>query len=186
MGLKKYITRARSTWVQLYLRRRGAVLLGAADVNGLLPLVRAEGPVEIGADVRFMCRQRPKIVLSSLQNGRLIIGAGSFINQSASIISAIGIEIGRNAKIGPYVVIHDTAYHEVDEGVGARTDKIVIGDNVWIGRGAMILPGVTIGDHSVVGAGSVVTKSVPDKTVVAGNPARVIRQVLASDSYVRP
>ena len=185
MGLKRYIWRAQNIGVRLYLRRQGAVLAGRVDVEGLLPLIRAEGLVEIGKDVKFMCRQGPRIVLGSLKKARLRIGDGSFVNQSASIIAAIGIEIGRNAKIGPHVVIHDTTYHEVDEGAGARTEKIVIGDNVWIGRGAMILPGVTIGDHSVVGAGSVVTKSVPPKTVVAGNPARTVREVVASDSYVR-
>jgi len=54
---------------------------------------------------------------------------------------------------------------------------ITIGDNVWIGRAAIVLPGVTIGDHSVVAAGSVVTKSVPANAIVAGNPARVLRYI---------
>jgi len=124
-------------------------------------------------------------VLRSHANATLKIGKGSFINQSATIIATTGITIGNHAKIGPHVVIHDTAYHEVDQGTGTFKSPIVIGDNVWIGRGAVILPGVTIGSHSVIGSGSVVTKSVPAKMVVAGNPAREIRPVECDDNYVR-
>jgi acetyltransferase-like isoleucine patch superfamily enzyme len=61
----------------------------------------------------------------------------------------------------------------------------VLGDNVWIGRAAIVLPGVTIGDHSMVAAGSVVTKDVPPRVVVAGNPAKVVREITASDEWRR-
>jgi maltose O-acetyltransferase len=60
-----------------------------------------------------------------------------------------------------------------------------IGDNVWIGRSAIILPGVTIGDNAVVAAGAVVTKDVPDATLVAGNPARVVRTLVVDDGWRR-
>jgi len=58
-----------------------------------------------------------------------------------------------------------------------RTAPVTIGRNVWIGRGAVLLPGVTIGDHAVVAAGAIVTKDVPAAAVVAGNPARVVRDL---------
>jgi acetyltransferase-like isoleucine patch superfamily enzyme len=62
---------------------------------------------------------------------------------------------------------------------------IRIGNNVWIGRNALIFPGVDIGDHSVIGAGSIVTRSIPDRSVAVGNPARPIKRLSASDGFVR-
>jgi galactoside O-acetyltransferase len=62
-----------------------------------------------------------------------------------------------------------------------RNKQIHIGKNVWLGAGAIILPGVTIGDNSIVGAGSVVTKDVPANVIVVGNPARVLRQITEDD-----
>ena len=64
---------------------------------------------------------------------------------------------------------------EPDEHGPALCQPVVLGCNVWLGMGAIILPGVTIGDHAIVGAGAVVTKDVPEKTVVVGNPARVLQ-----------
>ena len=87
--------------------------------------------------------------------------------------------------IGESVEIGDMAYHEVDEGHGTAIKPVTIGRNVWIANGARIMPGVTIGDHSVVAAGAVVTKSFPDRCLIAGVPARKIRDVFASDGYVR-
>ena len=88
--------------------------------------------------------------------------------------------------IGDNVQIRDSNYHEVDEGAGVYSAPIHIGKNVWIGNDSKILPGVDIGDHSVIGAGSVVTKSVPSCVVAAGNPARIIRNITVSESYFRP
>lgn len=170
------------------LRRRFAhvSLGGPVACEGLLPLVTARGAIRFGKDVSFMCRQGPRIVLTAQDGATLTIGDRSFVNQSSSIIATTQIDIGPDVRIGPNVVIHDTAYHEVDEGAGVKTAPIRIGKNAWIGRGSTILAGVTIGDHSVVAAGSMVTKNVSAKMVVAGNPAREIRPVIASDNYVRP
>lgn len=82
--------------------------------------------------------------------------------------------------MGPNVQLL-TAWHPV--AAGPRRDKweaatpIVIGDNVWLGGGVIVLPGVTIGENTVVGSGAVVTKDLPPNVVAVGNPARVIRQV---------
>jgi len=87
--------------------------------------------------------------------------------------------------VSDLVAIHDTLFHAVDEGASPRVAPVVIEDNVWIGRGAIVLPGVVIGSHSVVGAGAVVTRNIPERTVVAGNPARVVRTLSASDGFRR-
>lgn len=90
------------------------------------------------------------------------------------------ITIGRDCQIGPNVQLL-TPTHPVEPE--PRRDKleaakpITIGDNVWLGGGAIVLAGVTIGDNSVIGAGAVVTKDVPANVVAVGNPARVIRSI---------
>jgi maltose O-acetyltransferase len=106
------------------------------------------------------------------------IGRNGFINYNCVFLDCGRIEIGDNLQMGPLVQLY-TAWHPVDpderrSGLeGAQ--PIRIGHDVWIGGGAIVLPGVLIGDAVVVGAGSVVTRDVPPRSIVAGNPARVIR-----------
>lgn len=108
------------------------------------------------------------------------IGPGTFVNYGLVALDVVEIRIGANCQLANDIQLL-TPIHPLDpqprrEGWEAG-EPITIGDNVWIGGGAIVLPGVTIGDDSVVGAGSVVTKDVPARTVVAGNPARVIREL---------
>jgi len=100
-----------------------------------------------------------------------------------------GISIGNDCLIGDFVSIMDCDFHDLDPatrrtGGGARS-PITIGNNVWISTGATILKGVTIGDNSVVGARSVVTRSIPANSVAAGNPAKIVRH-LGQASIPRP
>ena len=107
-------------------------------------------------------------------SGKLILNGG-FINENVTITCAKQIIIGKNAHIAREAVIRDYDGHYIED-VAYRTSKpVIIGDNVWIGYRAMILKGVTIGDNSVVAANSVVTKDVPANSIVAGNPAKVIK-----------
>ena len=112
------------------------------------------------------------------------VGRNLFINYNCTILDVAKVNIGDNVLIAPNVSIY-TAGHPLH----ADTRKtgyeygipVTIGDNVWIGGNSIIMPGVTVGCNSVIGAGSVVTKDVPDWTVVAGNPARVIRKITDED-----
>jgi len=90
-----------------------------------------------------------------------------------------GTKVGRGVVIGPNVIIvtHDSSYHCIQQDIPLIRREVIIKRNVYIGAGAIILPGVTIGEYSIVAAGSVVTKDVPPHTVVAGVPARVIKTV---------
>lgn len=102
-----------------------------------------------------------------------------FINFNCVILDCARVDIGEGTQIGPSVQIY-TATHPTEPKSRAEGKEfaapIKIGKNVWIGGGSIILPGVTIGDHAVIGAGSVVNKDVPALAVVAGNPAKSIRQ----------
>ena len=110
----------------------------------------------------------------------LTVGARTFINYSFTALDVAAITIGDDVQIGPNVQLL-TPTHPVEPE--PRRDKleaakpIVIGNNVWIGGGAIVLPGVTIGENSVIGAGAVVTRDVPANVVVVGNPARVVRNL---------
>ena len=113
---------------------------------------------------------------------QIFFGERVFINFNCVILDCARVEIGEGTQIGPAVQIY-TATHPTEPNARAEGKEfaapIKIGKNVWIGGGSIILPGVTIGDHAVIGAGSVVNKDVPALAVVVGNPAKPIRQFYA-------
>ncbi len=126
-----------------------------------------------------------RVTVRSSGGAPVVIGDYVLLNSGVTIEACSGVTIGNNCLIGDGVQIHDSNYHEVDEGAGVTRERIVIGNNVWLGRDVLVLPGVTIGDHTVVAARSVVTRSIPQRTLAAGTPARVVRSVAASDGWVR-
>jgi acetyltransferase-like isoleucine patch superfamily enzyme len=115
--------------------------------------------------------------------GNLTIGNHSVIDRDCVLDSRGGITIGQNVNLAPEVMVL-TAYHDPDSDDFAGIEKpVVIEDYAWIATRAMILPGVTIGRGAVVGAGSVVTKDVAAGMIVAGNPAKVIRERKGNQVY---
>lgn len=156
-----------SRWIDRY---NGSRCLPAAERLALL----REGLANVGdgATVRppFHCDYGYNISL----------GDNVFLNFNCIILDVVPVTIGSGTQIGPAVQIL-TADHPRDPEQRAQMLEfgrpVAIGSNVWIGGGAIILPGVTIGDDAVVGAGSVVTRNVPAGTTVAGNPARPLRSV---------
>ena len=106
------------------------------------------------------------------------IGKRVFINAGCQFQDQGGIEIGDDVLVGPQAIIatlnHDP---DPDKRGGMFAKPVVIGDKVWLGARVTICPGVRIGEGAIVGAGAVVTKDVPPRTVVAGVPARTIRQI---------
>lgn len=108
----------------------------------------------------------------------ITIGKNVFFNTGCSFQDRGGIRIGDGSLIGMNVTIA-TLNHglSIETRNGTYPSPVVIGENVWIGSSATILPGVTIGDNAVVAAGAVVTKDVPKNTVVAGVPAKVIKKI---------
>jgi acetyltransferase-like isoleucine patch superfamily enzyme len=113
------------------------------------------------------------------QCGRIVVGPRTELSATA-IVSQIGVTIGSGVLFGPGVVIMDCDGHVVDRRLpdtpeGQKRAPVVIEDHAWIGIGAVIMKGVTIGHHAVVAANAVVTKDVPPHGVVAGNPARLVK-----------
>ena len=107
-------------------------------------------------------------------------GENGFINYNCTILDTARIYLGKNILIGPnvqlYAPMHPIDYRERATGA-EHGEPITIGDDCWIGGGAVICPGVTIGDRCIVAAGAVVTKDVPDDSMVGGSPARIIRKL---------
>lgn len=148
------------------------------------------GDISIGEKTRIVSSQSNheigisnKCVFTTRYGGNIAIGDNSNIN-GATIRSYDAITIGSNVWITAGCYIMDSDGHPVDSDKRAseelqyiKTKPIVIADNVWIGIQTIILPGVTIGKNSVIGAGSVVTKDVPPDTLAAGNPASVIKSL---------
>jgi maltose O-acetyltransferase len=110
----------------------------------------------------------------------LYVGARTFVNFGLVALDVATITIGEDCQFGPNVQLL-TATHPVEPGPRrARWEAarpITVGDNVWLGGGVIVCPGVTIGADSVIGAGAVVTRDVPPGVVAVGNPARVVRSV---------
>lgn len=110
----------------------------------------------------------------------IIIGDNVFFNFNCIVLDVAQVKIGSRTKIGPNVQIY-TATHPInykERAAGLESGiAISIGEDVWIGGSAIICPGVTIGDRTVVGSGSVVTKDVPSDVLAAGNPCKVIREL---------
>lgn len=110
----------------------------------------------------------------------IALGSKVFFNFNCVVLDVMPVTIGDNVLFGPGVQIY-TATHPIS-AVERRTwleyaKPITIGSDVWVGGGAIICPGVTIGDRTVIGAGSVVTKDIPSDVIAAGNPCRVIRKI---------
>ena len=111
---------------------------------------------------------------------RIRVGARTFVNYGLVALDVASIAIGDDVQIGPNVQLL-TPTHPIDPDTRrARweaAEPIAIEGNVWLGGGVIVLPGVTIGENTVVGAGSIVTKELPKNVVAAGNPARVVRSL---------
>ncbi len=112
------------------------------------------------------------------------IGNDFYANFNLTLVDDTDIYIGNNVLIGPNVVI-DTGTHPIRPDIRAKQAQynvaVTIEDNVWIGAGAIILPGVCIGKNTVIGAGSIVTKDIPANVVAIGSPCRVLREINEDD-----
>jgi len=114
----------------------------------------------------------------------IILGDNFYANFGCVLLDVAEIRIGDNVMLAPNVQIY-TAHHPLDVKTRVAMlelgTPITIGHNVWIGGGAILLPGISIGDNTVIGAGSVVTRDVPANVIAAGNPCCVLRELTAEE-----
>ncbi len=135
-----------------------------------------------------LCKPSPEEYAEFLrrQGGFYSIGENCWIMRTANITDPAYVRLGNNVMLSACSLLgHDGSVHMLNRAYGCKLDKVGkvdIGDNVFVGHQAIILPGVTIGSNVIVGAGSVVTKDVPQGTIVAGIPARPIAK---TDAYVK-
>lgn len=113
----------------------------------------------------------------------IFCGSNVYFNFNCTILDVAKVTIGSNVLFGPGVQLY-TATHPLDHVLRKTSENgkpISIGDDSWIGGGAIIMAGVTIGERCVIGAGSVVTKDIPNDSLAVGNPAKVIRKISSND-----
>ncbi|MET8172303.1 sugar O-acetyltransferase [Streptomyces clavifer] len=162
------IARRQQHAMRLAARYHAAYVEDAATARPLL----AELLASVGEGVEV----RPPLAVDYGSN--ITIGARTFVNYNLTALDVATITIGEDCQIGPNVQLL-TPTHPLEPQ--PRRDKleaarpIAIGDNVWLGGGVIVCPGVTIGDNTVIGAGAVVTRDIPADVVAVGNPARPVR-----------
>lgn len=155
---------------------RSATRLGRRVQLRGRPAVANQGVLTIGERVRLVSTVAT-LELVTLPGGRLEIGNNVFINYGSSLVASNHVKVGDDCLIGTHVMVMDCDFHRVEDKAWDTTGMpVILEDRVWLGNRSIVLKGVTIGHDAVVGAGSVVTKDVPPRTVVAGSPARVVRQ----------
>ena len=135
--------------------------------------------------VHFMALRDKPIRLAVFDGlGQINIGSYSIINPGVRITSAANITIGESCMLAMDCYLSDADWHDLNHRIYApgTSAPIILGDNVWIGDGALVTKGVTIGNNSIVGAKAVVTKDVPANSVVAGNPAKIVKTL--SDDHI--
>lgn len=143
-------------------------------------------PVITATDARaghsfiVLSRERTTLIQG---NGRLRIGDGVILNSGVHIDCWESVTIGDRAIVGVDTMIADSDMHGV-AGAPARVLPVKIGAGTWIGARCTVMPGVSVGSRCVVGAGSLVTKNIPDETVWAGNPAKQIRTLELPEGQV--
>lgn len=160
-----------------YLRR--ATRVGAKVRLWGRPVINNRGILEIADRVRLVSTVA-RLELAVLPDGHLSIGTQTFINYGCSICATKRVSIGSQCSIGTHVIIMDNDFHQVEPEFRdylPPSSPVIIGNNVWIGARSIVLSGVTIGEWSVIGAGSVVTRAIPPRSLAAGTPARIIREL---------
>lgn len=172
-----------------HLMRAKALLDGIdlgknAVFHGMMKFVReANSTIFVGSNCEFRSSStsnligidRPCIFSTILPDSSIRIGNNCGF--SGTVIGCFdSIEIGDNVKCGANTLITDSDWH-LDDPRAGLPKAVSIKDNVWLGEGCKILKGVTIGENTVIGAGAVVTKSIPANVIAAGNPCKVIKQI---------
>jgi acetyltransferase-like isoleucine patch superfamily enzyme len=178
----------RFVWYEPLFRSQCAAV-GAEFRMEQLPYIQGRGRIVFGRRVRLS--GKPSFSFSTARHAapEVVIGDGTFVGHQCGFTVGRSVRIGDRCLLATGVQVYDMDGHPLDacrRQAGEPTPPegirpVVLSDDVWVGAGAVILKGVTIGDRAVVAARAVVTRDVPADSVVAGNPARVVKQLAAPD-----
>lgn len=166
------------------LKKWKITTIGIPSIVGDFPDIANAGTLILGKNCCFRS-YRLKQRISVWKNATLTIGNDCFFNDAVTICSTQSISIGSYAKIGDQVHIYDSDFHQVTPEKDAYQSAVSIGRNVWVGAKSIILAGSSIGDNSVIAAGSTVKGDIPKNCVAAGSPAKVIKYFDAPDNWIR-
>lgn len=146
--------------------------------------IGGNGEIKIGRNCTFRSRSTSnliginrKCIVSAIGTQKAQITIGDNCGFSGTVIGCFkSITLGNNVRCGANTTITDSDWHPNDTRCG-EPEPVIIEDNVWLGLNVIVLKGVTIGLNSIIGAGSIVTKSIPANVIAAGNPCRIIREL---------
>lgn len=186
--IKQFVFLVEQSWNLFQLKSHRVVYNSNLIINGPIHIWGTN--IIISSDVRINCGYRAnpiggdaKTILRTDKDGEIVIGKNTGISNS-TIVSYRSVKIGDYVLLGGSCKIYDTDFHSlnIQERIRAPlkdivSEPVVIEDGVFVGAHTIVLKGVTIGKNSIVGAGSVVTKSIPPNEIWAGNPARFIRKI---------
>jgi acetyltransferase-like isoleucine patch superfamily enzyme len=168
----------KSRWYNFYYRSLGVKLRGYVWMRQI-EIPRSFDAIEVEAAAALDRGVTLLISGDSVPHSKIQIGACTYINRNTFIDAALLISIGRHSAIGPncYITDHD---HGTELELPPLAQPLIskptqIGDRVWLGANVTVLKGVTIGNDAIVGAGSVVTRDIPERAIAVGAPAKVIR-----------
>lgn len=153
-------------------------------LEGEIPEISGNGKITLGDDVIIGRRNSWVVGFPCSTNAEIAIGSNSHIGYQNILAAAKCIRVGRNVRFASNVCIFDNPSHPIEPSRRSEpfsldeAAPVSIGDNVWIGMNCFVMRGVTIGDNSVIAAGSIVTHSIPANSLAAGAPAKVIRSIL--------
>lgn len=167
--------------VCIYLVRTNLWLMGVTFGKRLI----AEGNVYVGDGSKVLIKDYVRlgkdVYLGTFPSGFLSIGSNTYIGRYSIILAYDNVQIGKDCLIAPYCHITDTSHNFDDVNQPIRlqklkAEKVIIEDDVWLGAGVSVLPGVTIGRGSVIGARAVVSKDIPAYSIAVGVPAKVLKK----------
>jgi len=187
--LKRWAGRRSDRWAKRWLHPQfdaigeACVFINPRQVEIIGPNVRIGSNVHINAEPTRISRLC--VWFAGERVGAITLGDNVLVSPGTRIISSFGISIGSNTMLASDVYISDSDWHGIYDRTteAGQAAPISIGENVWIGFGAIVGKGVTIGRNSIIGAGSVVTKDIPENVIAAGNPCRVVRQLDPSQGF---
>lgn len=170
-------------WVKLLFNKIQFPFAGCFAEGPITVVTKRNSSISLGKGCRFICTSASNLIginhrciLSTHEESAQIIIGQNCGFSGTTIGSFKSITIGNNVRCGANTVITDSDWH-LDDPRSGLPNAVLIGNNVWLGYGTIVLKGVSIGENTVIGAGSVVTRDIPANVVAAGNPCKVIKQL---------